>query len=54
MMRPVAIAAGVFACVVFADTSAFGQTVTLATNGGITITGTTPLWSTSFGSVNGL
>ena len=53
-MRPVAIAAGVFAYLVLAGTPAFAQTIVLATNGGITITGTTPAWSASFGSVNGL
>lgn len=51
--RRVAIAAGVFAWMAFAAMPGFAQTAVFATGGGITISGSTPTWSTSFGSVNG-
>jgi hypothetical protein len=55
MMRDFTAAAGVVACVIAAATPAFAQKISLGSNlSGITISGTKPTWSTSFGSVNGL
>ena len=54
-MRTAATAAGVFSCLLMAGRPALAQDIVLATNAsGITIGGSKPSWTTSFGSVNGL